>query len=92
MAAAFFQGTVGNFSSYNAFSQNTMNGGANRTPDGRPLGQGSAPVNSSASDIAGEHRVRPNSQLGTQRVTEGAQGDAPIKAGARGAAGKSEMS
>ena len=43
MAAAFFQGTIGQFAAYNQFGQNAASGGGGqqRLPDGRPLGGGS---------------------------------------------------
>ena len=53
MAAAFFQGTIGQFAAYNQFGQNAASGGGGggqRLPDGRPLGGGSSPTNQSVAD------------------------------------------
>ena len=50
MAAAFFQGTIGQFAAYNQFGQNASSGGGGqqRLPDGRPLGA-TAPTNTGQS-------------------------------------------
>ena len=62
MAAAFFQGTIGQFAAYNQFGQNAASGGGGgggqRLPDGRPLGSsgGSSPIN----DATTSHSSRGN--------------------------------